>query len=447
MSSQWQIIQENLENRLDAGTFKVWIKPLRASMDGSRLVLFVPNQFYANWLKNHIFETLLAAARDVCGTNADISIKISANTNITSSIASAEPPQNVLPLHLPYRKALPKQSWRFNFDDFVVGDSNRMAVAAAKEVCREGGDVQTLFVYANAGMGKTHLSQAIGQDISIAKRRVAYLTAEDFVSRFVSALHRHELEDFKKHLCDLDVLLFEDVHFLQGKPKMQETALGIVKSIQGNGGRVVFTSSFSPKELQKVDSHLVSYFCSGIMEHIDSPDSKMRYDILKKKAYSFGMVLNDDVLSFLSERLDGDIRQLVSCLKNLAFKLKMADGKLTKDIILDVLEQFVDRMCHPTAQNLVHLVCESYGLDEIALCSKSRSHAIVIARNTFYYLARLHTALTLRDIGQILNRRHSTVLQGITTVEREISRGTNLGRQIAHAIALVEKKAGLNRGC
>ena len=336
-------------------------------------------------------------------------------------------------------------NWRYSFADFVVGPSNNMAVAAAQDVSRSSGCVRTLFMNSAPGLGKTHLAQAVGRAIAEERSgaRVGYLTAEDFATRFVAALRSHDIENFKSRFRDLDVLLLEDVHFLQGKEKMQDMALAVVKNLQAKGGRVIFTSSFSPRELQRVDSQLVSHFCSGILTDIGRPNEDMRRHILERKARSFQVLLPDSVCELLACRLDGDVRQMESCLNSLIFKARLLNCGLNLDLAMEVLSQYTEISCGPDLQTIVRLVCESYGLDERQLNSRSRRKECVLGRNTVYYLARKHTELTLEEIGGKFNRRHSTVIKGITSVERELSKETSLGRQIARAVKLIERNAGM----
>ncbi|MCR5563899.1 MAG: chromosomal replication initiator protein DnaA [Desulfovibrio sp.] len=453
MNEQWAKIRKNLEKMLSPGDFKVWIASLSAQVDAAGLVLSAPHAYMAHVLGSRLRKSIEACARPVLGDKARVDIRVaapapavpcaSAAAPAASRTDLAVPTQCVLPMPVPATAPLPK--WRFGFDDFVVGPSNTLAVAAAQDVCRANGDVRTLFVNATAGLGKTHLAHSMGQDISRKScgRRIAYMTGGDFASRFIAALKSSALEDFKDNLRHLDVLLFEDVHFLQGKPKMQETALFVVKGIQDRGGRVVYTSSFSPRELQKVDNQLVSQFCSGVLTHIDRPDRDMRRDILMRKAAAISVRLTEKVCDLLAERLHGDVRQLESCLGSLAFRAKTLHTEITCDLALEVLADYADVSDTPDIAAMIRFVCESYGLEESALNSRSRRQECVIGRNTVFYLARKHTDMPLREIGQIFNRRHSTVLEGITALEREMSRKTSLGRQIDRVVALVEKRAGL----
>ena len=321
-----------------------------------------------------------------------------------------------------------------------------MAVAAAQDMSQRGGCVQTLFVSSASGLGKTHLAQAVGRAIADQGEaaRVGYFTAEEFATRFVCSLKSHDVEGFKSRFRNLDMLLLEDVHFFQGKEKMQDMALAVVKNLQARGGRVIFTSSFSPRELQHVDSQLVSHFCSGILTDMGRPTEEMRRHILERKARSFQVLLPDPVCQLLASRLNGDVRQLESCLNSLVFKARLLNCGLNVDLAMEVLSQYASVCCEPDFPTILRLVCQSYGLNERQLASRSRRKECVQGRNLVYYLARKHTSLTLEQIGEKFNRRHSTVIKGITSVERELSKESSLGRQMARAVQLIERNAGLS---
>lgn len=494
MQEQWLEISRKLQESLDSGVYKVWIAPLHGEVRGERLTLRAPNAFVANWLRTRLLTQVRDAAAAVLRvepakvsvdvlagpqeaaaettTNADEALAVSmpaaegleagrghrilttaasdsvpASGPAVSAAASAAaqgPAQQYLPLGVA-SFSRPRSEWRHSFEDFVVGPSNNVAVAAAQDVCRSSGCVSTLFISAPPGLGKTHVSQAVGQTMYKAGlgSRVGYLTAEDFAARFVSALRTREVDEFKARLRQLDVLLLEDVHFLRGKEKIQDMVLSVVKHLQEYGGRVVFTSTFSPRELQQVDSQLVSHFCSGIVSAISRPDEDMRREILERKARSWQVMLPGSVCDLLANRLQGDVRQLESCLNSLVFKARLLNCNLNTELALEVLSQYADVECGPDFDAIVRLVCESFGLTQKQLASPSRRQELVLARNTIYYLARKHTEMSLAEIGSRFNRRHTTVIKGISSVERELCKETRVGRQIARAVSLIERNAGV----
>lgn len=482
MEAHWSTILLKLQNSLESGVFKVWIAPLHGVVEGCNVDVYAPNPFVAGWVRERLSLALTEAAADVLGVvAAQINLRIrhaavpatavaegaDAPAQAAAAQAVALPSRASMGIQRRHRDSLPVPqdfpllqgttaqhhlaanpvvSWRYRFDDFVVGPTNDVAVAAARDVCSRTSPIETLFLSAESGLGKTHLVQAMGQLITEKKGecRIAYLTAEEFTSRFVAALRARDMDSFKSRLRDVDVLMLEDVHFFQGKEKIQDEALTTIKSLQARGSRVVLTSSFSPRELRNVDSQLVSHFCSGFLSHIGKPTLDMRRSILERKARLHQVMLPEAVTDFLAERINADVRQLESCLNNLIFKARHLNQQISLDMALEIVAQYASVDPSLDVETIIKLVCESYGLQPRQISSRSRRQECVIARNTIYYLARKHTDLSLQDIGEKFNRRHSTVIKGITNIEREMQRESSLGRQVQSTVQLIERNAGIS---
>lgn len=465
MDDKWREITTILKKSLDSGIFKVWIAPLNGRVEGQDLRLVVPSAYVAGRLRDRHGQALRQAAASAMGVEPDavglnIRVEERPTTPAVRPEASPAPRQAARRGHaceddvppspgqgeLPLTASLPSpKRWRYNFEDFVVGPANAVAAAAARDICRSRCPADTLFVSAGPGLGKTHLIHAIGQNLcrQYGQARVGYLTAEEFTTRFVMSARSRQMDNFKAGLRDLDVLLLDDVHFFQGKEKTQDEALTTIKSLQARGSRVVLTSSFTPRELSNVDSQLVSYFCSGLLASMSRPTVDMRRDILDRKARLHQVLLPDPVADLLARRLDHDVRQLESCLNNLIFKAKHLNRQICLELAMEVLSQYAQVERVLDVENIIRLVCDSYGLSFRQIASRSRRQECVQARNTAYYLARKHTELSLQEIGDRFNRRHSTVIKGITSMEREVQRASTAGRQMANTVRLIERSAGI----
>lgn len=458
MNSAWSLICENLQKTLEPGFFKVWIAPLEGEVLDCDLSLKAPNEYAANWVRDRLSPAILTAASEALGKEA-------AELNLTVQAGAAQPAQRILPadsvparpssgqipLIVPNRPA--QARWRFSFDDFVVGPCNEMAFAAAKGLCADLAGAGTLFLSSASGLGKTHLAQAMGKCLSEDARswpgecslcpKVNYLTAEEFASRFVAALKARDAENFKERLRQSEVLLLEDVHFLQNKEKMQEEILALIKSLQARGSRIVLTSSFAPRELHRMDSRLVSLFCSGLLTHMAGPDLETRRKIVCKKAHLHQVILPKAVSELLATRITGDVRRLESCLNTLVFKARLVNSLISLDMAAEMVRQYEEEQGGFDMDGIIRLVCAGFKLSPAQLASRSRKSEYVQARNTIYYLARKHTELSLQEIGDHFHRRHSSVIKGISVMEREMQRETPLGRRLAGAVALIERNAGI----
>ena len=497
MNVRWSQILNQLHKNLPEAQCKVWLDPLKGELRspsrrkkaaGSAsswcLELTAANEFVATWVRERLSSAILQAASEVIGEQPELRISASAapeekrqtksvlptplsrqalsvelarehqqeQTRLTelptapAVLAASE--QLVLPVSMPHvrsRKSAFLQGWKYSFADFVVGPSNQLAHAAATLILKSTDPVDMLFLSSASGLGKTHLAQAVGRalcsDRDLNDVQVEYLTAEEYTTQFVQASRFGHMNDFNERFRNVDMLLLEDIHFLRGKDKTQEALLATIKALQSRGGRVVLTSSFAPRDLQGVDDQLVSRFCAGFVASIARPDRETRLNILQTKARRNSIILPDPVAALLADRITGDVRLLEGCLNNLTLQARVSGCPVSDAMALDVIRQVAQSNSTLSLDEVVELVCRSYKLTPTQLASRSRRQELVLARNTAYFLLRKHTDLTLQEIGNRFNRRHSSVLKGITALEQEMSRQSPLGRQVNHTVQMIERMA------
>lgn len=455
MDIAWKKILEFLEKSINPTHVRAWLAPLQTELTPEGMVLKAANGFVASWIKNHYAKAIAEALRQVAGREIPLSIVGPDQGCVPSKCpAPCLPAKQFLPLSLPLPRSAPGQGaaqsgntescWRYSFQDFIVGPSNELAFSAARSICRHQLVTEQFYICSAPGLGKTHLVQAIGRELSAngngnSHARVAYLSAEEFACRMVMALKRREMETFKARFRDgVDVLLLEDIHFLQGKEKTQEELLATVKSLRSAGKKVIFTSSFLPKELPKLDCQLASQFCDGFMAVIDKPDYETRVRILAAKAKVHQVQIPEDVADLFATSIHSDIRLLENCLRNLVIKAKLMNQAISRNMALEILQNYAPAMSKPDLEKITDFICLSFNLSEDKLRAKSRKKENVLARNAIFYLARKHTDLPLKQIGQAFNRKHTTVLKGITQVEREMARLSPVGRQLDRLVQTLE---------
>lgn len=449
METIWPQTKQLLEKTLSPGLFNLWIKPLSARARNGVLELIAPNAFVATWVRERLSDAVAEAAAVTMGARPRVVVVEGSAATVSETgtkpakqpVAPAKAPRS---LTLPIRPQAPELAhdrFRFSYDEFVVGPSNELAYVASKGICDQSLSAEQLFISSAPGLGKTHLIQSMGRQLSKApgergqNLRVAYLSAEEFANRLVMALKTRQVERFKAAFREnVDVLLLEDVHFFRDKPRIQDELLNTLKALQSRGCRLVFTSSFLPKDLSGLDGQLFSRISSGFLAVIDKPDLVTRKRILERKAAVHQVLLPDDVTTLLADRLHADVRQLESCLQNLALKARLLHCNISMDLAWDVLKHY-DLEARPvTLDDIVSYVCDVYRISQDQLVSKSRKRQYVLARNTAFLLARQHTDMSLVDIGSRFNRRHSTVVKGITALERHLSLRTPLGRELERTI-------------
>ncbi len=499
MNSAWSHISSLLQQRLDPGHYKVWVAPLAGRRAEGEYVVHALNEFVAGFIRSRLFTAIQDAVTETLGeqlpvritTEAfpgqrpgqaaaigeprpqescpapkpelitrneaeDLPVPLVASSRapetlyppVPLAVSPAQAGQHALPLYYAEQPSrLTARSWRHSFDDFVVGPSNEMAFAASRGMCRESKWADILFLSSAPGLGKTHLMQAAGQQLCRACNRrvprVEYLTAEEFTSRLVVAFKTNDTDRFKARYRDVDVLLLEDVHFLQGKEKMQDELLSTLKTLQDKGSKIIFSSSFMPRDMRGMSESLLSRLGSGFLATIEKPGRETRKRIFQEKAKFHQVLLPDEISDFLAESIESDVRQIESCLQNLALKAKILKTGITMQMAWEAVQQYASCEKKLDLERIVKYVCQGYGISLDQMNSKSRKQDLVVARNTVFYLARKHTSLSLQEIGNRFNRSHSTVIKGITTLEREISRESSLGRQMAGAIAIIERTGGI----
>ena len=465
MDNTWTQILSRMREKLPEADYSVWLQSLKGTINTTEnpvlLSITARNQFVANYVRTNYTQMFCLACAQVMELSDDklpiVMVDIEKNHDekqirnisakeLAKSLATAPAllaTGRQLPLPIPHNK-LPEFNFTHSFDDFVVGPSNRLAFAAAETMLQEQAPANMLFLSSQSGLGKTHLIQSVGKAVSMRSQqsnlRMAYLSAEQFTSQFVKASQFKQMTEFKEHFRTLDLLLLEDVHFLHGKEKTQEELLATIKTLHAKGGRVILTSSFAPKDIAGIDSHLISHFHTGFIASIEKPDMETRLHILMDKARKQFIDLPENIAELMANRISSDVRILNSCLQNLLLRSQLLNTPITEDMALEVISHVAGQNPQLDLKSIITLVCKSFSLTERQLQSSSRRAELVLARNTAFYLLRKHTDMTLEQIGCGFNRRHSTVTKGISTLEKEMSRQSSVGRQIEHAITQIERQ-------
>ncbi len=473
MEKQWLEICAELKDKLEHGEYEVWIRPLKASINTSTdaptvLSLYAKSSYTLNRVREKHYKTIQEIAKKALNDDS-ILLEFALLTDETNdylltpaklakelitapAVLSTVQENFDLPLPTVRLSAQEKiiESWKSSFDNFIVGPSNKLAYAMAQDIIKPEASTEMLFLSSAPGLGKTHLTKALGKAIytsnAKSKPNIMYLSSEEFASQFIHASRYKDIPAFKERFRKLDILLLEDIHFLRAKEKTQEELLNIVKNMQNNGKKVVFTSSFSPRDLNDLDSQLISRFSSGFVASIDYPDFETKKAMLMHKASLKDFYLPEKVAELVAEQLSGDIRLLESSIHNLVLHAKLLDSKqITEEMAYSVLSQVAQKSSQLSLKEMISLVCSCFGISEEQMRSTVRKQEFVTARNIAFYLLRKHYCLTLDDIGKQFNRRHPTVSKAIFAIENEIKRNTRLGAQYIHSVNAIEEKAGISK--
>jgi len=319
----------------------------------------------------------------------------------------------------------PRLNPAFTFDSFVVGSCNRLAHAAAMAVASApGGAYNPLLICSGTGLGKTHLLHAIAQEAVRADLPVVCASAEQFTTEFVTAVRDHRTDEFRHRYRSPDILLIDDVQFLQGKDQTQIEFCHVFDELHGSGRQMALTCDRCPQDLPSLDQKLRSRFQCGLVADIKPPNFHTRMAMLYAKADAQGISIATDVLEFLASRLPDNVRELEGTLTRVAAYARLTQRPLTVELAAGALEDVTSNLPPPlpTPDAILSAVCRHFSLSRQLLSGRDRAHQLTYARQIAMYLLREEARRPLAEIGRLLGGRdHTTVLHGCTKIGKEFS--------------------------
>ncbi|MGZ6694034.1 MAG: chromosomal replication initiator protein DnaA [Solirubrobacteraceae bacterium] len=417
----WTAMQQVLRAVVAPDVFDLWLAPLQpVGMSGHTLLLEAPAPVRA-WVAERFARVLQRAAREVLGDGADVDVRAAGAPR--AAVPRPAGPADDLPAA--DRLGPDGLNPKFTFEQFVIGDANRFAHAAALAVAELPGQAYNpLFIYGPPGVGKTHLLHSIGNYVNAygSGLTVRYTTAETFTNQFVSALRRGDVGSFKGRYRRNDVLLIDDVQFLAAKAKTEEEFFHTFNALHDAGAQLVLTSDRLPRDLNALEDRLRERFEAGLVTAIAPPDLRTRLAVLRKRAQHDGVQLAESgVLEVLAARVPHNIRALEGALIRVVAFSSLAGRALTVALAEEVLADLYPpsrtvgaaggRATRPTIEEVQQLTAEAFGLTREELLSANRSPRLAWPRQVAMYLAREHTGETLPSIGAGFGgRNHTTVL-------------------------------------
>ncbi|MGB6011345.1 MAG: chromosomal replication initiator protein DnaA [Desulfobacterales bacterium] len=434
METIWEEIKTAIKLRVPSHSFRMWIEPLRLSKcDDDCVYLSCPNFFSKKRVLDQYGDIIASELRKATGKSCRFIVKVPESKD-SSSKEEDENPQ----LPLPQMNVYP-QNGRFlrkdfTFDQFVVGGNNDFAYSAALSLASRKNSLQnSLFLLSRTGMGKSHLSQAVGHLILSEHPgdRVYYTTAENFSNEMVNAYRNNSIDAFKgKYRNQCDVLLLEDVHYLTGKERTQIELSLILDTLFESSKKIIFSSCYLPSDIPKLNDELRSRLSCTLISNIDPPEFRTRVRILQKKAKHNGCKISEDVIHYLASELTEDVRQLESGLIGVTAKSSLLGTPIDIGLAESVVKNIVHRRKNITADVIKKLVCKHYRISVKEIVSSSRKQSIVRPRQIAIYLSRRYTDAPLQAIGKSFNRYHATALYSIGVVERELKENGAIQKQV-----------------
>ncbi|MDY6879390.1 MAG: chromosomal replication initiator protein DnaA [Desulfatiglans sp.] len=436
MKTIWEEVKDALKSELPKNTFSLWINPIGfLEKKEDTLVLGCPNRFSRDWVTENYMDMIRTTFSKVCDHKLDLEFKIVPPQAQYFDPDDRDSDQLSLP-NIPNvrNKGHLCLNKDFTFDRFIVGRSNEFAYSASNELAYgQPCHYHTLLMLATTGLGKSHLTHAIGHAIleQHPESRVYYITAEDFTNQMISSLKNGHIEDFKnKYRRSCDVLLLEEIHFLSGKEKIQVELGYTLDALENDNKKILYTSSLPPKDIPKLSTKLSSRLTSGLVTTISTPDYDTRVKILTRKAQEHNISPREEIIHFLASRLTLDIRQMESALKCLKAKSELLNMDIDLDLAKEVVSCLVTDEDSVRSEDIIKLVSKYYKVDPAMLKSKSRKKIFTYPRNIYVYLCRQHTKETLENIARTINRNHTTALYASEVIARNIKTDSQMRRQI-----------------
>lgn len=447
--SVWNNCLSFIKDNIQPQAYKTWFEPIAAvKLTDNALSIQVPSKFFYEWLEEHYVKILKVALNKELGDTAKLVYVIKMENTygnkqpftekIPSSNRGAVKSQDVdIPLNnknpelknpfvIPGIRNVKIESQlnpNYNFENFLEGDSNRLARNAGLAVANKPGGTSfnPLLIFGGVGLGKTHLAHAIGIDIKdkYPEKTVLYISAEKFTQQYIDSVKKNNRNDFIHFYQIIDVLIIDDVQFLSGKSGTQDVFFHIFNHLHQNGKQVILTSDKAPVDMQDIEQRLLSRFKWGLSAELQSPDFETRVSILKNKLYRDGVEMPEDIIEYVAKHIKSNVRELEGAIISLIAQSSFNKKEITVGLAKEIVEKFVKNTKREVSIDYIQKVVSDYfQMDVNTLQSKTRKRHIVQARQLAMFFAKKFTKASLASIGsQIGKRDHATVLHACKTVD------------------------------
>ena len=423
----WKQVLDRLEQNIDRTEYVTWFAPTRfLAQKGDTLDVSVPSQRFVDAIRERYGQQLRNILGEVATDRLNLHFIPDAGTVVDLSA-----------IPTPTATEIPSSIFnpRYRFTTFVVGSSNQLAYAASLSIAENpSGSFNPLFIYGGAGLGKTHLIQAIGQQLrdSNPRLKVAYMSADSFVTELITSIRYDKMQSFRDRYRTVDALLLDDIQFLAGKERTQEEFFHTFNALYEAQKQIVFTSDAPPKDIPTLEERLRSRFEWGLIADIQPPDLETKVAILRKKAEEKKVDLPHEAALFIAERVRSNIRELEGHLNRVTAFASLTGNRLSIDLAKEALKDLLTKENKPiTGPEILKVVAAHYGLKVSDLKSKSNARTIAFPRQVAMYICKDLTDLSYPEIGRLFNdKHHSTVMYSVDKIDQMRQDDNDLARTI-----------------
>lgn len=433
----WQDILERLQSQLSPPTFETWLKSvIPQSLNNNNLVICAPNPFSRNWLQKHYLPLITKTAQEL--TNSSLNIQITTPSSVAGN--SEEIPltwwkesENYINSLSGDRASEQTLNPKYTFSDFVVGPNNRMAHAASLAVAEyPGREFNPLFICGGVGLGKTHLLQAIGyyRLQLYPQANVCYVSTEQFTNDLINAIRRDQLQQFREHYRAADILLIDDIQFIEGKEYTQEEFFHTFNTLYEAGKQIVLASDRPPKQIPSCSERLSSRFAMGLIADIQPPDLETRMAILQKKAEYDNIPLSLNIIEYIARNYPSNIRELEGALTQVVAHLSLSGLPLSLENVASLLNPPNTKVA-TSPDKILQIITEHFQVSIEDLKGSSRRREISSARQIGMYLMRQYTNLSLPKIGEVFGGKdHTTVMYSCEKIAQQQEQNPELNQTL-----------------
>lgn len=424
----WQAVLGEIELNLSRANFTTWFKnTFISSFENDRVIICVPNTFTKAWLEKKYHKEISNAFKNVGSKEIkEILYKVETRKEVpVDAIIKKTKPENTENIVENKPKTINRFGLnnRYVFNSFIVGKNNELAHAACQAVAANPGHAYNpLFIYGGVGLGKTHLLQAIGHELSKKTDKILYVSCEKFTNDYVQAVRNGQAKDFKDHYRNVDLLLIDDIHFMGGKDGTQEEFFHTFNELHQTNKQIVISSDRPPKAIPALEKRLLSRFEWGMIADVSSPDVETRIAILETKCREKNYKLDREILAYIADNITNNIRELEGALNRLIayyeFNNSQPSIESTKNILAGIISNFQSKST--TAKTIIEAAAKFFDLNIKDLTGQSRKKELVVPRQIVMYLMRKEINASYPSIGQELGGRdHTTAMHAFNKIEKE----------------------------